>query len=311
MIGVDLGGTKLLAGLVETDLVVRHRAVRPTPADGVVELLAEVVAELAEAAEGEIAAVGIGMPSLVDCSRGKVAWSNHLELAGTPVPDLISERLGMPVAMDNDANAALLAEHRYGAAQDARHALMLTLGTGIGGAILVDGAIMRGAHGAAGEFGHIVVDGDGPECPGNCPNRGCLEALASGTALARLGERIASEAPDSALGRQRSEGRAITGALVTELAYDGDGFAREAVADVGRWLGLGCSGLANVFDPEVIVIGGGVGRAGDLLLGPAREELAARALPPIASRVRIEPARFGEESGMLGAALLARELAGV
>jgi len=307
VIGVDLGGTKLLAGVVDADLVVRHRAVRPTPATGVVDLLAEVVGELAQAAEGDVAAVGIGMPSLVDPERREVVWTNHLTLASTPVPDLISERLGMPVVIDNDANAALLAEHRFGAARGADHALLLTLGTGIGGALLVDGAIVRGAGGGAGEMGHLVVDADGPDCPGNCPGRGCLESLASGTALARLGEQAARDAPTSALGRQLAEGRPITGALVTELAYDGDGYAREAVAVVGRWLGIGLSGLANIFDPELIVIGGGVGRAGDLLLDPAREQLASRALPPVAARARIVPARFGEESGMLGAALLAWE----
>ena len=307
VIGVDLGGTKLLAGVVGADLVVRHRAVRPTPAEGAIELLAEVVSELADAADGDVAAVGIGMPSLVDSARNEVVWTNHLALAMTPVRDLISERLGLPVAIDNDGNAALLAEHRFGAARGAEHALMLTLGTGIGGAILVDGEIVRGAHGGAGEFGHMIVDPDGPECPGNCPGRGCLEALASGTALARLGERAALEAPESALGRQLAEGRPITGALVTELAHDGDGFALEALAVVGYWLGLGLSGLANIFDPDVIVIGGGVGSAGDLLLEPARAQIAARALPPVAASVRVEPARFGEEAGMLGAALLAWE----
>jgi glucokinase len=248
------------------------------------------------------------MPSLIDGARGEVLWTNHLALAGMPVADLISERLGMPVAMDNDANAALLAEHRLGVARGAGHALMLTLGTGIGGAILVDGAILRGAHGLAGELGHVVVDAAGPDCPGNCPNRGCLESLASGTALARLGAQAGLDAPLSSLGRALAEGRAITGSLVTELAHDGDAAAREAVAEVGRWLGIGLSGLANIFDPELIVIGGGVGRAGELLLDPARDELAARALPPVAERVRVEPARFGEESGMLGAALLAWEL---
>ena len=310
VIGVDLGGTKLLAGVVDSDLVVRNRAVRPTPADGVVELIAEVVEELVEGTDGDVGAIGIGMPSLIDGSRSEVLWTNHLVLEETPVPDLVSERLGVPVVMDNDANAALLAEHRFGAARGATHALMLTLGTGIGGAILADGTIFRGAHGTAGELGHIVVDADGPECPGNCPNRGCLEALASGTALARIGERLGRERPDSALGRELAEGRAISGLRVTELAHDGDAAARAAVDEVGRWLGLGLSGLANVFDPGVIVVGGGVARAGELLLEPARAELVARALPPIAARTRVVPARFGEESGMLGAALLAWELAG-
>lgn len=309
VIGVDLGGTKLLGGVVADGLVVRHRAFRATPAEGAIDALAEVVAELADAADEEVAGVGIGLPSLVDRERGAARWTNHLELAGVPARDVLAERLGLPVAVDNDANLALLAEHRAGAAQGAAHALMLTLGTGIGGAAIVEGRLLRGAAGGAGEFGHMTVDPAGPPCPGHCPNRGCLEALASGTALGREGEAAAARFPGSALAAERAAGRPITGALVTELAHDGDQAARTAVAEVGRWLGVGLAALANSFDPEVVVIGGGVGRAGNLLLDPAREELAARALPPIAERVRVVPSAFGEESGMLGAALLAREAA--
>jgi glucokinase len=307
VIGVDLGGTKLLGGVVDRDLVVRHRAFRSTPQNGVLGALADIVGELTEAADGHVAAVGLGIPSLVDRARGAAVWTNHLDLEHVPVRDLMSEQLAVPVVVENDANAALLAEHRAGAAQGSRHALMLTLGTGIGGAALVDGVMVRGAHGAGGELGHVVVDREGPACPGHCPNRGCLEARASGTALAREGLEAARAAPESALGRELAEGREITGALVTELAHDGDEAALAAVVAVGRWLGIGLSGLANVFDPEVIVIGGGVGRAGELLLAPAREELEARALPPVAAQTRVVASRFGEESGMLGAALLAWE----
>jgi glucokinase len=308
VIGLDLGGTKLRAAVVGRDLAVRHRASRSSREGDALELLAAAVGEVAELAAGageEVVAAGLGIPSLVDRATGTALWTNHLDLAGVPVRDVLSERLGLRVAVDNDANAALLAEHRVGAAVGARHALLLTLGTGIGGAALVDGALLRGAHGAAGELGHVVVAADGPPCPGNCPNRGCLEAMASGTALARAGERAAERWPDSGLGRELARGRALTGALVTELAHDGDAAAVEAVAEVGRWLGVGLSGLVNVFDPEVVVVGGGVIRAGDLLLDPAREELAARALPPIAERARVVPAALGEESGMIGAALLA------
>jgi glucokinase len=306
VIGVDLGGTKLLGGVVGPDLVVHHRAFRATPEAGALDALAAIVAELIAAVDDEVVAVGLGIPSLMDAARGAALWTNHLDLAGVPVRDVMSERLGLPVAVDNDANCALLAEHRAGAAQGADHVVMLTLGTGIGGAAMVDGALVRGARGAAGEFGHMVVDADGPPCPGNCPNRGCLEAHASGIALARAGARAALDAPESALAQALRGGREPTGALVTELAHDGDEAARSAVARVGRWLGIGLSGIVNVFDPEVVVIGGGVGRAGELLLGPAREELAARALPPIAEHVRVVPSAFAAESGMLGAALLAR-----
>jgi glucokinase len=265
-----------------------------------------VTRELMQAAEAPVSAVGIGIPSLMDRDRGVAQWTNHLDLAGVAVADLLADRLDLPVAIDNDANLAMLAEHRAGAARGALHAVMLTVGTGIGGATVVDGRLMRGAHGAAGEWGHIVVDPGGPPCPGNCPGRGCLEAMASGTALAWEGTRVAEASPGSALGREHARGRAITGALVTEMAHDGDEAAQATVATIGRWLGAGLTSIANAIDPEVIVVGGGVIAAGELLLGPAREEMRARALPPVAAAVRVEPARFGAESGMLGAALLAR-----
>jgi glucokinase len=242
----------------------------------------------------------------MDRAAGVARWTNHLDLAGVAVADLMAERLGLPVVVDNDGNVALLAEHRAGAAKGASHAAMLTLGTGIGGALLVDGRLVRGASGAAGELGHIVVDLDGPPCPGNCPSRGCLEAVASGSALAVEGDRAIARDPSSALARAEAAGRPVTGALVTELAHDGDPAALAAIEVIGRRLGVGLASIANALNPEVIVIGGGVIAAGELLLGPAREELAARALPPIAEAVRIEPARFGAESGVLGAALLAR-----
>ena len=307
VIGVDLGGTKLLAGVVDRDLAVHHRAFRPAPTDSVLDALEEVARELIAASDAPVGAVGFGIPSLMDSARGVARWTNHLELTDVAVADVMADRLDLPVAVDNDANVAMRAEHAAGAAQGASDAVMLTLGTGIGGATVVDGRLVRGARGAAGEWGHIVVDMDGPPCPGNCPGHGCLEAMASGLALAREGQAAAEAAPGSALGRELAEGRTITGALVTELAHDGDEAALAAVARVGRLLGVGLASIANALDPEVIVIGGGVIAAGDLLLEPARAELAARALPPMAKSVRVEPARFGAESGMLGAALLARE----
>lgn len=306
VIGVDLGGTKLLAGVVDAGLAVRHRAFRPAPAVGAVEAIEEIARELVQSSAAPVAGIGVGIPSLMDSVRGNVRWTNHLDLEGVAVADLLSERLGLPVAVDNDANAAMLAEHHAGAARGMRDAVMLTLGTGIGGAMVLGGRLVRGARGAAGEWGHVVVQADGPPCPGHCPGRGCLEAMASGTALAGVGERLAAEQPASALGEERAAGRAITGALVTELAHDGDPAAVAALAEVGRWLGVGLASIANALDPEVIVIGGGVIAAGELLLGPARAELRARALPPVAETVRVEASMFGAESGMLGAALLAR-----
>jgi glucokinase len=310
VIGVDLGGTKLLAGTVDADLHVHHRAHRPAQAPdlaGVVDRLVDAITEARESVASEVLAVGVGIPSLMDLGRGIALSTNHLPIAGVAIGDLLAERLGLPVFVDNDATAALIAEHRAGAAVGVDDALMLTLGTGIGGGILAGGRIIRGAVGAAGELGHMVVDLDGPPCFGSCPNRGCLEALASGSALAREARRRAAEAPGTPLGRELAAGREITGALTTELAHDGDPDAQVLIAELGERLGVGLSSLVNIFNPEVIVIGGGVIAAGDLLLEPARATLAARALVGPREMVRVVPARFGAESGMLGAAAIALE----
>ena len=182
---------------------------------------------------------------------------------------------------------------------------MVLLGTGIGGGLLIDGRIYRGATGIGAELGHMVVDYDGPDCQGACPGRGCLEAMASGRAIGREAERLAAERPESALGRRLASGGEISGATATELAHEGDQDAREALAKIGRHLGTGLVSLVNALNPEMIVIGGGAVAAGDLLIDPARQVVAERALPPSRDVVEIVPAHFGAESGMLGAALLA------
>ncbi len=307
VIGIDAGGTKLLGGVVDDTLTVHHRvrrlwrgADRQETLDIVVDAVAEV-----RAAAPDVEAVGFGIPSLVDAAGGASVWSNHLPIDDVPFRDLMSERLGLPVVVDNDTNAAALAEHRHGAAQGADHAVMIALGTGIGGGLVLGGNVYRGAHGFAGELGHLVVDHDGADCPGDCPGRGCLEVLVSGNAIGAAGQGVAVRDPGSELGRRVADGGQITGGLVTELAHAGDVDARAVLADIGRQLGSGLCGVVNVLDPEVVVVGGGAVAAGDLLLGPAREVVAQRALPPVAEAVRIVPAHFGDESGMLGSALLA------
>jgi glucokinase len=313
VIGVDLGGTKLLAGVVDSELNVRHRSFRHArEADGtdaLIDVLVAAVEQAREAAGEEIAAVGFGIPSLVDAATGVANTTVHLPLQGIPFRDVMAERLGVPVAVDNDANAAMVAEHRRGAARGTRTAALLTLGTGIGGGIVVDGKLVHGASGAAGEWGHMVVDIDGPACHGTCPNHGCLETMVSGTALARAGLRVGRDVPGSALGRALAAGREITGALVTELAHDGDAAACDVVALMGGYLGVGIANVVNILNPEVVVVGGGVLAAGDLLLEPARRMVAERALAPSRDEVRIVPTRFGDASGMIGAALLAMDLA--
>jgi glucokinase len=310
VIGVDLGGTKAVAGAVDPALGVRYRARREVPTDdlrALLETLTALVAEVRDASGVEPAAVGFGIPCLIDQERGIAASSVHLPIAGVAFADVMAERLGLPAFIDNDGNLALLAECRAGAAQDARDAVMLTLGTGIAGGLLINGEIYRGSQGAAGELGHMVVWADGPDCGDGCPNRGCLEAMVSGTALTRTALSFAQSHPAGKLGRALAGGREITGPLVTELAYDGDPEALEILEALGEWLGVGLANVVNIFNPEVVVIGGGVIAAGELILEPARRVIAERALALPAAHSRVEAAHFGAESGMLGAALYARE----
>lgn len=307
VIGIDAGGTKLLGGVVDEGLVVHHRVHRVWRGADRQETLDVIVGAVEEvrAAAPDVDAVGFGIPSLVRRSSGRSTWSNHLPIDDVPFREVMSERLGLPVIVDNDANAAALAEHRHGAARGAEHAVLVALGTGIGGGLVLGGRVYRGARGFGGELGHIVVDHEGADCPGDCPGRGCLEVVASGWAIGRAGELAARAAPASALAGRLASGLPPTGGLVTELAHSGDTAARAALAEVGRALGAGLCGIVNALDPEVVVVGGGAVAAGDLLLEPARAVVAERALPPIAAGVRIVPAHFGAESGMLGASLLA------
>jgi glucokinase len=308
VIGVDVGGTKLLAGVVDAAFGVHYRAQRSVVGldqSALLDTAVEAVQEARTAAEGDVAAVGFGIPSLIDQRTGIAVVAVNLALADIPFGDVMAERLGLPVFVDNDGNVTALAEHQAGAARGAREAVVLTIGTGIGGGLILRGELYRGAIGSAGELGHMVIDINGPPCQGNCPNRGCIEALASGTALAREAARLARERPRSGLGRALAAGRHPTGPLVTELAHDGDAAATEALALIGQRLGVAITSLVNIFNPEVVVVGGGVIAAGELLLGPARAVVAERALPPSRDVVRIVAARFGVEAGMVGAAVLA------
>jgi glucokinase len=305
-IGVDLGGTKMGVGVVDADRTVHYRSTAPSIGLRQEELIATLRRELEAArdARPEAAAIGLGIPSTIDQERGVAVMTVNLDLAGLPVRDLAREWLGLPVTLDNDANAAILAEHRFGAARGADNALMLTIGTGIGGGLVLGGEVYRGSTGAGAELGHVVIDADGPPCQGNCPNRGCVEALASGTAIAREGLAAAEAAPDSALGRALADGVTLDGREVTDAALAGDPVAVGVLEKVGRSLGVALSSLANIFEPGVIVIGGGAIRAGDLLLEPARGELAKRALLPM-NATPVVAAELGPDAGMIGAATMA------
>ncbi len=305
-IGVDLGGSKMRVAVVDGNRRILHRsaeASRGRTADEVLSTLERELLEARSARPGAVAA-GLGIPCTIDQRRGVAITAVNLPLIDVPIREMMGDSLGLPVFIDNDVNAAILAEHRFGAARGAENAVMVSLGTGIGGGLILGGEVYRGTVGAGAELGHVVVDLDGPRCQGNCPNRGCIEAVASGTALGREGRAAAQRVPESAIGRALAEGREVDGKAVTDAALAGDGTAREVVALIGRRLGVAFANFANIFDPEVIVVGGGVLAAGDLLLEPAREEMRSRALPPM-NATRVTGAELGEDAGMIGAATMA------
>ncbi|HEY1590614.1 MAG TPA: ROK family protein [Solirubrobacteraceae bacterium] len=313
-IGVDMGGSKLLAGAVDSTLSVHRRTQRTlTGLDqpALLDLAVDAVEEVRGFAGGEVAAVGFGIPSLIDQRTGIAVVAINLALADIPFGEVMTERLGLPVFVDNDANMAALAEHRAGAARGCSEVVLLTIGTGIGGGLILRDELYHGAIGSAAELGHMVIDENGPPCQGNCPNHGCIEAMASGTALAREATRIAGERPRSGLGHALADGQPLVGPLVTELAHDGDAAAIETIELIGSRLGVAITSFVNIFNPQVVVIGGGVMAAGELLLEPIRSVVATRALPPSRDEVRIVMAEFGVEAGMIGAAALAFDGLGV
>ena len=307
-VGADLGGTKLAVAAVDDERGIHHRSTTRIHGLGL-EALLEVLygaVDDAIAACPEAVGVGLGAPCTIDRASGHAIHAVNLPIVDVPLCDLVRERVGRPAFIDNDANLAALAEHRFGAARGATNAVVLTIGTGIGGGLILNGEPYRGTTGAGAELGHVVIDQAGPPCQGNCPNRGCVETLASGTALGREGGIAATTHPDCSLGRALAAGEEIDGKLVTEHATNGDGIAVEVMTTVGRRLGVALSSFANIFEPDVIVIGGGVSAAGELLIGPARKELRARALPPM-NETEVVIAELGPDAGMIGAAAMALE----
>jgi glucokinase len=313
-IGIDIGGTKVAGGVVDVDGNITHRARRDTPdrskSPSVVEgTIVEVVAELMQITGPEtVAAVGIGAAGFVAADRATVLFAPHLSWRHEPLQEALQKRVVVPIFVDNDANAAAWAEWKFGAAQGETHVMMITLGTGIGGGILINGQVQRGRFGLAGEFGHMQVVPGGHRC--ECGNRGCWEQYASGNALVREARSLFSaNSPIASDLLDRVEGVAgnLTGPLITQAAREGDPTARELLAEVGNWLGVGIANLAAAFDPGTFVIGGGVSAAGDLLLTAAREtfkrRLAGRGYRPEA---RIVAAQLGNDAGLIGAADLAR-----
>ncbi len=306
-IGVDLGGTKMLVGVLDADSDVSYESREASTGqteDQLVDLLVRQIGEATEAQPG-VVAVGLGIPATIDHDRGIAISAVNLPIDNLPIRELTEERTKLPVFVDNDANAAALAEHLFGAARGADNAVLLTIGTGIGGGLILGGEIYRGATGAGAELGHVVIAMDGLPCQGNCPGQGCVETYASGTALGREGRAAAESAPDSVLGAMLADGKEIDGKAVTEAALSGDKTAIGVFDLVGGRLGVALTSFANIFEPEVFVIGGGVMAAGDLLLEPARRELRKRALTPMKD-TPVVAAELGPDAGMIGAAAMGR-----
>lgn len=308
-IGVDVGGTKVAAAVVAEDGTVVDQTRRDTPAEDVsrtLQMIMDAVEELA--GKHQVEAIGIGAAGWIDAERSTVLFAPNIAWRNEPLRAELSDKFGLPVVVENDANVAAWAEYRFGAGRDVESMIMYTVGTGIGGAVIMEGRLIRGAHGIAAELGHLQAVPDGQVC--GCGRRGCLEQYASGQALVRLGQAAVGHAPSTAPVLTELTGgdpAKVTGPMITDAARRGEPASVAALADIGKWLGLACVDLVQALDPAVIVIGGGVIDAGELLLGPAEQAyvqgMAQRSQLPVAELRR---AQMGNTAGVVGAADLAR-----
>jgi glucokinase len=287
VIGVDLGGTKILAGVVDREGHVERRREHQTPTASQEELLEGLDTAVEELLSDEIAAIGFGIPSPIDQRSGRALQAVNIPLGDIDFRSRMAERFGLPVGIENDANAATYAEFRFGAGRDVEDMVMLTLGTGCGGGAVIDGRLFRGWA----EFGHIVIVYDGLPCQGSCTGRGHLEPYVTGVAAAKLA--------------QEEFGPAVDAHRLVRLAHEGESRAVEILDGIGRHLGAGIGTLVNIFNPELVVIGGGFAAAGDFILDPAREVLQREALAQAGYRVRIVRAELGTAAGLVGAGLVA------
>ncbi len=305
VIGIDVGGTSIKAALCDGDLqVLAHQQVPTDVSDqaALLDSLALLVTSVAGGASFD--GVGFGLPSEIDQRTGRVVDSINVPIRDVPFVDEMQRRLGTRVKIDNDANVACLAEVRMGAARGARHVVMLTLGTGVGGGLVLDGELYHGAVGFGAELGHMVIDEHGPRCKGHCPNHGCLEALASASGVVYAAQQVARERPGGALARGFAAGTPPGVRHVIDGGLAGDAECIEVLERVGRHLGVALANYSNIFNPQVMVIGGGIAAAGELVLGPARTEAGRRALAPAWRELKVVAAQMGNTAGQIGAAAL-------
>lgn len=308
-VGVDVGGTSVRASVVDSHGVVLETVRVPTP-DSTPSLNSAITDSVRELVDRHpVEGVGLAVAGFVSEDRRIVRFAPHLAWRHVAVADRIAERLGLPVVLEHDANAAAIAEHRFGAARGAKVAALVALGTGIGGALVVDGEVYRGAHGVAPELGHLRLVPDGRACP--CGKRGCWERYCSGTALANTALELLRDSPATStpLAAQAAvDPDSVTGHGVARAAEEGDPTALRAVSELGRWLGEGLALVADVYDPDIVVVAGGVAGSAELFLGQARQHYA-EAVTGAGHRplARIRVATFGDDAGMVGAAELARE----
>jgi glucokinase len=310
-IGVDIGGTKIAAGVVDEDgriIAKTRRDTDPRDSDSVDHGVIEACRELIE--QHEVGAIGLAAPGFIGSDQSTVLFTPNLPWRDHPLRDIVAKELGedVKIVVENDANAAGWAEFRFGAARDVQDMLMLTIGTGLGGALVVGGNLIRGAWGVAAEVGHMRVVPGGHYC--GCGHEGCWEQYASGSALVRDAQAALITEPERGtrlLELAGGDAEELTGPHVTRAAQEGDPLAVELLAELGRWIGEGSASVAALLDPAIVVIGGGVSAAGDLLLAPARrgfqEQLSARGHRPEAP---LALASMGNDAGIVGAADLAR-----
>ena len=315
VIGVDLGGTKIYTALADREGNLLAEVKVPTEAgagtrhviDRIIQTVAQVQREAG--ADGPAVALGIGAPGPLNVSTGVVYQAPNLGWHDVPLKSLLEERLQVPVAVENDANLAALGEYMCGAGRGAKDMVYITVSTGVGGGLILNGRLYHGTGYGAGEIGHITIDPRGPRC--NCGNYGCLEAVASGTAMAREARRLVEGGGGKAiLEAAGGEREAITAGAVARAAAAGDREAGEIIAGAGRMLGIGVAGIINLLNPDTVVLGGGAMQAGPLLWEAMEREIDRRALKMSREQVRLVPAAMGSRSGLLGAVVLARQQAG-